>query len=280
MEGQYRKRPLSTSRTTCVLAAVWSSASVATEPKCPRERWRATLQKPAASFDRLDVSTSTRGELVAEAMSQASTALLQTETEIQRIADLLTEGKKTARGCPPWGKCMSVWQQMNDAVNKSIQILELDAQKMLIGDEAMADILAKPMEVLLQVKQALESKDYVLLADTLQYEFGDVTQQWHSVIAEIRREARTTPRRNGRSYLKRPRYSAAGYLTAFFFILSASAEGKVNLHPAGKGQHIRENICQLLANLGDLIRIIMNGRQLIRAEPLKMLHQLGRLDCN
>ncbi len=154
----------------------------------PSGEMAATLQKPAASFDRLDVSTSTRGELVAEAMSQASTALLQTETEIQRIADLLTEGKN-GEGMPALGKCMSVWQQMNDAVNKSIQILELDAQKMLIGDEAMADILAKPMEVLLQVKQALESKDYVLLADTLQYEFGDVTQQWHSVIAEIRREA-------------------------------------------------------------------------------------------
>ena len=87
------------------------------------------------------------------------------------------------------GQCMAVWQQIHDAVSKSIQMLQVDPEQMGINAERLIDVIAKPKEVLLQVKEALESQDHVLLADTLKYEFGDVAQQWHAVIGRIRQEA-------------------------------------------------------------------------------------------
>jgi hypothetical protein len=40
-----------------------------------------------------------------------------------------------------------------------------------------------------QIKGALQAQDHVLLADILQYEFADVTEMWHTMIARIQQEA-------------------------------------------------------------------------------------------
>ena len=154
----------------------------------PANDMAATLKKPISSFERLEVFTSTPGELVAETMAQASVSLAQTEAECQQVADCLAEGR-TAAGMEALGQCMTVWQQIHDAVGKSIQMLEMDPEQMDINAERLIDVIAKPKEVLLQIKEALESRDHVLLADTLKYEFSDVAQQWHAVIGRIRQEA-------------------------------------------------------------------------------------------
>ena len=130
----------------------------------------------------------TQGELVQDTMVQAGTSLTETEAECDRIADCLTEGK-TAEAMEALGKCMAVWQQIHDGVSKSLQLLRLDVTQIEIDGEPLIDLIARPKDVLLQVKQALECQDHVLLADTLKYEFSDVIREWHTVLAVIRRHA-------------------------------------------------------------------------------------------
>jgi hypothetical protein len=156
----------------------------------PADNMVSTLKKPVSSFEQIEVFTSTQGELVKETMTHASASLSQTEAECDRIADCLTEGK-TAEAMEALGNCMAVWQQIHDGISKSIQILQLNAAQMEINGEPLMDVVAKPMDVLLQVKQALESQDHVLLADTLKYEFSDVMREWHAVLAAIRKHADT-----------------------------------------------------------------------------------------
>jgi len=148
----------------------------------------ATLRKPASSFERLDVFTDVKGALVAEAMIQAATSLEQTEAECGRVAELLTEGK-IAEGVDTLGECIGAWQQIHEAVAKSIQMLELDVEKTTFNDERLIEMISRPKEALLQIKDALRSQDHVLLADVLQYELNDVTGQWHAIIAELRKRA-------------------------------------------------------------------------------------------
>ena len=147
-----------------------------------------TLCKQARSFERLDVFTDTKGVLVAEAMAQAATSLEQTEAGCERVAELLTEGK-IAEGIDTLGECIGAWQQIHEAVSKSIQMLELDVEKATVNDQRLIDMISKPKEALLQIKDALQSQDNVLLADVLQYELDDVTGQWHAIIAELRERA-------------------------------------------------------------------------------------------
>lgn len=148
----------------------------------------AAMQRPIASFEKLEVFTSTREDLVADTMGQASSSLEETESTTQRVAELLMEGK-TVEGIERLGECLHVWQQVHDAVAKSLELLRLDPQKATVRDQPLLAALERPKDVLLQIKGALQVQDHVLLADILQYEFAEVTDMWHTMIARIRQEA-------------------------------------------------------------------------------------------
>lgn len=146
------------------------------------------LSKPVSAYEKLEVTTSSRENLITDAMSQASISLQETETSCQQVAEMLTEGN-SAEGIEALGQCLQIWQQIHEAVGKSIIMLGIDPDNIMIQDESFETVIRKPKEILLQIKKALQSQDYVMLADILQYEFKEVTDQWHMVIAKIRQEA-------------------------------------------------------------------------------------------
>ncbi len=146
------------------------------------------LQKPITNFDRIEVLTSTKEALVIDVMTQAANTLDDSETESRRVADLLTEGK-TVEARQNLGECLRAWQHIHDAVAKSIGMLGLDSEAITVRDETLLSAISRPRDVLLQVRDALLAGDDVLLADILQYEFADVTDTWHAIIARLRQEA-------------------------------------------------------------------------------------------
>lgn len=146
------------------------------------------LARPAGDVGRLEVHTSSKSALVHDAMAQSSATLGHTEAACRRVAELIHEGE-AQEGIELLGQCLHVWQQIHEAVAKSIAMLELDADAITIRDEPLVDIIGMPKDSLLQIKQALTSKDHVLLADILQYEFSEVTDRWHAVISLLRHEA-------------------------------------------------------------------------------------------
>jgi hypothetical protein len=154
----------------------------------PEESLATTLRREAAACARLEIFTSTRRELIQDTMHQASVSLQDTEVACQRIAAMLTEGD-TEEGMKNFRDCLSVWQQVHRAVSQAIQLLGMDAERVTLAEEPLAAILARPRDVLTQVRDALRVHDHVLLADLLQYEFSDVTNQWFALIARIREEA-------------------------------------------------------------------------------------------
>lgn len=146
----------------------------------------ATLHEPATKFDRVDVITNTADALVSDALREASTVLDETTAGCEQAANLLVEGK-TAEGISALGECLGGWQQIHDAVVKSIELLDIDPDQMTVRDEPFRDVIARPKQALIQIKESLESKDYVLLADILQYEFSEVTDMWHEMFDMLER---------------------------------------------------------------------------------------------
>ena len=154
----------------------------------PANEMNSFLLRPPLDVEKLEVFSSTKEQLVLSAMNNAANCLQESEQACRRVADMLNEGR-TTEATASLGECLRVWQQIHDAVGKSIQMLEIDPEQIAINDEPFLAVIGKPKEVLLQIKQALKNQDHVLLADLLQFEFGEVTDQWFSVIARIRQEA-------------------------------------------------------------------------------------------
>lgn len=146
------------------------------------------LRKPADSFERLELFTNTKGGLVAEAMKEAHASLEQTDRACREAGELLSQGK-TAEGIEALGECLAVWQQIHEAVAKSFQLLALKTDSITIQDEPLEVVLGKPRDILTQVKEALESRDMILLADLLIYDLTEVTAQWLAIVNRLRDEA-------------------------------------------------------------------------------------------
>lgn len=147
-----------------------------------------SLGRPLSQFDKVEVITSTREALVIEVMTHAVATLEDSETQSQEVAKMLVEGRSAAAR-ESLVECLQSWQQIHEAVAKSISMLNLDPQELRIRDEPLIDALARPRDVLTQIKDALLAGDEVLLADILQYEFADVTQVWHGILARLRSQA-------------------------------------------------------------------------------------------
>lgn len=146
------------------------------------------LCRPADSFERIEVFTLTRGGLVTEAMEQAETSLHRTDEACKDAGRLINQGQ-TAEGVETLGECLFIWQQVHEAVAKSIQLLQVDPDTLAVEGESLSHLLGKPKDILMQVRDALEAKDFVLLADLLLYDLVEVTAQWRAIVDRLRIEA-------------------------------------------------------------------------------------------
>lgn len=146
------------------------------------------LRRPVASCGRLEIFTGTQGAVVRDVMQQAAAALDQADRRHAEIAEMLTSGRVT-EGVGELAKSLDIWRQVHDAIAQSLQMLGLTGDEIAVGGRSLIEVVGEPKELLLTVKSALEAQDYVLLADVLQYEFGEAVANWQAIIAEIARRA-------------------------------------------------------------------------------------------
>jgi len=152
------------------------------------EEMRDRLARSAASLNRLEVFTGSPFRLVVDAMTQCATALGESDAERRRAADLLTEGA-IAEGVGVLSELIRVYQQIHTAVGQSLEMLALDARTVVVNGRSLHDSFEDPKALLLRVRQALLSRDYVMLADIMQYEFDELIGQWQVAVADLRSRA-------------------------------------------------------------------------------------------
>jgi hypothetical protein len=146
------------------------------------------FDRAVATVERLDVYTGSPAELVRNAMEEATSALEGVEESHEQIASFLNRGD-AQEGIRLLGEGVQTWQQVHEALRKSIRMLELDPDEIQADGRSLPEVLARPTELLKDVRTSLESRDYVMLADILRYEFHEVVTQWQQLIDEVRGEA-------------------------------------------------------------------------------------------
>ncbi len=150
-----------------------------------------TMDKQISTVDRLDIITATYPVLITGTMDEASEALHQTIDDGKRIAGMLVSGN-TPEAIRQLGDCVRAFQQVHDAIGKSLQILQIDNDLRWSEGDSLAQSLAKPREVLTDIKDALQNSDHVRLADILEYELERATADWEDLIERIRNEVAET----------------------------------------------------------------------------------------
>ncbi|UCG33328.1 MAG: hypothetical protein JSU68_01610 [Phycisphaerales bacterium] len=149
------------------------------------EQLTEALAKPLSKFQRVELSSLPASEVAAAVLNQAAALVQETERNQCDIVELLNEGN-TVRGMELLAGSFRLWQQAHEAVLQAVRLGRVDLDDVQVEGTPSVDIISGLRDRLAQIKESLEARDYVMLADILQYEIGDTVQRWKSLIAELR----------------------------------------------------------------------------------------------
>lgn len=125
--------------------------------------------------------------LTQETLGQVASALNAVRDEQEQAAalyrsDQANEATEHAR------EALGVWQQAQATVMHAAQLLQLDLDRMTVGDQTVPALIEGLVEQLRAFREQLQAGDWLGVADTLEFELADAAERWSLLIAELQRQ--------------------------------------------------------------------------------------------
>ena len=136
----------------------------------------------------LFVETVQPQQIALEVLAEVDAQLADADRLKSEAVDLLQRGTP-APAMERLSGCFTAWNAARESLEKTTQLLRIDVETVTVGGRTLADLLTGFADQLKQVKLALEDRDFVSLADVLQYEMTQTTESWRQAIAFVRRAA-------------------------------------------------------------------------------------------
>ena len=128
----------------------------------------------------------------AEPRKMAMEVLKEVETQLDEADRLKTEAVQllqrngVGKAMEKLSGCFSTWQHAQESVLKTGQLLRIDLDTVKAGAASMTQLFNDFTGQLREIRAALESRDFVTLADLLLYETSETTARWREAIAAMR----------------------------------------------------------------------------------------------
>jgi hypothetical protein len=147
----------------------------------PVERLEQMLREPVSNLDNLELVTGRPTEVVLTALEEVRVAFAETFAEVKEAAEALTTGNLGAAS-RTLADCVGVWARTHEAIVQGGALVGVNFDEIEIGGRTMVDRLLVLVAKLRELKEAVESRDHVLLGDILRYEMDEVLQQWEQML--------------------------------------------------------------------------------------------------
>jgi hypothetical protein len=148
------------------------------------ESLEPAMTKPLATWSRIDFETTSAAEASLAVLHGANALFEEAEGIQHETVELLRQGEDV-RARESMVRCFAIWQQTQESVSKVRELLDLDLDSMKLDDEPYPEIFSQLRDRLEEIKDALAARDYVLLADILEYELQETTNKWRRIIARL-----------------------------------------------------------------------------------------------
>jgi hypothetical protein len=142
------------------------------------------LRRPAIEYDRLDFLTEATSTVAVEALETAEQMFAESAAGRSQTANLFTQGH-IDEALQLLGPCIGTWQRAFDAVAQVLTLTGLELDVVESDGVRLTEMVQAWTDQLRQIKEAFENKDFVLIADLLEYEFGPTTDRWSGYISCI-----------------------------------------------------------------------------------------------
>jgi hypothetical protein len=131
------------------------------------------------------IETADPRQLAVAVLEEMAGQIAQSDSCRLEAAELLQQNQP-ARALEKLGGCIRVWQDAQEAMVKTAELLRLDLAAIVSEGRPLAAMLEEFSGQLRQIKSALEQRDYVSLGDVLLYEMEAYSGQWVGAIGAMR----------------------------------------------------------------------------------------------
>jgi hypothetical protein len=82
--------------------------------------------------------------------------------------------------------CFSTWQHAQESILKTAQLLRIDLGRVQVEGRSMSETLKLFTATLIDIRTALENRDFVRLTDILLYETKETSASWRAALQSMR----------------------------------------------------------------------------------------------
>ncbi len=145
------------------------------------DRLEVAMSRPACEFREIALITGDAREAVLDALEKTRAAFVDTFAGVKQAAQDLASGNM-ARGMAGIVDCVGVWAHVHEAIVSGGPLLGVDFEQLVLRKRHILDSLNDLSAKLRDMKQAIESRDNVLLGDMLRYEMDEMLGGWETML--------------------------------------------------------------------------------------------------
>lgn len=123
-------------------------------------------------------------ELVIGVLEDVRAGLAGAQQMQQQAAELLQQDDP-AKALDLVKQSIDAWLQAQQAVGQSAQLLLIDLNAIMVNEQTVLDRMNELISNLTELKDAVVAKDFISLADALQYEWPEITERWDAALGAI-----------------------------------------------------------------------------------------------
>jgi hypothetical protein len=142
------------------------------------------LAQAVTEGDQIDLESGDPQTLAAEALRGVADEIAAAGRRAPQIADQLDRGE-SAEGVRQISELVQAWQMCNTAIVQCSGLVGCDLTQGQLDGQSMREGLTELVAKLRELRDALEARDLVLLADLLHYEVPAVCETWHGVLIAL-----------------------------------------------------------------------------------------------
>src|SRR5688572_2290260 len=158
--------------------------------RCERGLSRLSVVKARAVSGRnLFIETAEPRAMALEVLDEVDAQLAEADRLRREAVDLL-QRNHPAPAMERLSGCFTTWNNAQETVTKTAQLLRIDLDLVMIEMRSLSDVLSDFTGQLREIREALESRDFVTLGDILAYEATQTCTHWRQALDSIREVVR------------------------------------------------------------------------------------------
>jgi hypothetical protein len=152
--------------------------------ECTQAQLEELLPKPVDVNSQVDLESGDRAALAVTALRCVADELGEAGQRQQQVAGLLHAGQ-VAEAIRRVGEVVQTWQAARDVVVQCGGLIERDLTAEQFQGQSVDQWLLQLIEQLRELRDALDARDMVILADLVQYEMPELCGTWHDLLNSV-----------------------------------------------------------------------------------------------